>query len=145
MGRLGADLIAQAKSGTGKTAVFSVLALETALDETNADPGECRVSRHTTPMLAPTTEITSSCKRTPRTLVIAPTREIAIQTRDVIRVIGLHVADIRCDVFMGGLPLVRDKRKLMADARDCDIAVGTPGRLLQLITMGILDVGLKQC
>ena len=73
----------------------------------------------------------------PRVLIVAPTREIAIQICDVTRTIGSFVAKVSCHVFVGGLALSRDRRKL---AGGCDIVVGTTGRLLQLIQLGVLQV-----
>ncbi|XP_031557944.1 probable ATP-dependent RNA helicase DDX20 [Actinia tenebrosa] len=101
LGRCGLDLIAQAKSGTGKTCVFSVIALENVLIEN------------------PATQV----------LVLAPTREIAVQIKDVVNAIGCHLKGLSCQVFIGGLPVDDDKRVL----KGCQIAVGSPGRIKNLI------------
>ncbi|KAL3852533.1 hypothetical protein ACJMK2_016160 [Sinanodonta woodiana] len=107
LGRCGLDLIVQAKSGTGKTCVFTVIALESLqLD---------------------------SC--TIQVLVLAPTREIAIQIWDVIKSIGSVLPALQCHTFIGGLPVQEDKAKL----KKCHIAVGTPGRIKQLIEFGALS------
>ena len=58
-------------------------------------------------------------------LVLAPTREIAIQIWDVIKSIGQALSELRCHTFIGGMPLQEDKQKL----KKCHIAVGTPGKL----------------
>ena len=102
LGRLGIDLIAQAKSGTGKTLVFVLVALE-ALDASAA---------------------------TPQVLVLTPTREIAVQVADVIRRVGQYVEGLACATFVGGVPLAIDESTLR---RRCNVAVGTPGRIRQLI------------
>ncbi|CDH54379.1 probable atp-dependent rna helicase ddx20 [Lichtheimia corymbifera JMRC:FSU:9682] len=107
LGRLGIDLIAQAKSGTGKTVVFSVIALESIRTDVNK----------------------------PQVLVIAPTREIAIQIRDVLRNIGRHIQGFQCEAFIGGLSVRADAKK----APKCQVVIGTPGRLIQLMTEKILD------
>ncbi|XP_070559652.1 uncharacterized protein [Ptychodera flava] len=101
LGRCGLDLIVQAKSGTGKTCVFSVIALESLQLDSNST----------------------------QVLILAPTREIAVQIQDVILSIGSAVPKLRCHVFIGGLPLAQDKVKL----QKCHVAVGTPGRIKQLI------------
>src|SRR5690348_465585 len=62
LARFGADIVLQAKSGTGKTCVFAVTALE---------------------MIKLNTEV-----KTPQVLVLAPTREIAQQISEVIKSIG---------------------------------------------------------
>ncbi|GFY43240.1 probable ATP-dependent RNA helicase DDX20 [Trichonephila inaurata madagascariensis] len=98
-------LIVQAKSGTGKTLVFTIIALEMLL-ETNC----------------------------PQVLILAPTREIAVQICDVITAVGSEFEKLRCNSFIGGLP-VSDDQKV---AHDCQIAVGTPGRIKQLISSNIL-------
>ncbi|XP_069186566.1 probable ATP-dependent RNA helicase DDX20 isoform X1 [Procambarus clarkii] len=108
LGRCGLDLVVQAKSGTGKTCVFTVIALE-------------MIS-----VSAPTTQV----------LVIAPTREIAVQITQVINAIGSTMPRLRAFTFIGGIHLSEDKAKLNC----CHIAVGTPGRLTQLVELGLLKV-----
>ncbi|XP_023229087.1 probable ATP-dependent RNA helicase DDX20 [Centruroides sculpturatus] len=101
LGKTGLDLIVQAKSGTGKTCIFAVIALENLLLESQSV----------------------------QTLILAPTREIASQICQVITSIGSSFPSLGCHYFIGGLPLSEDKAKL----RKCHIAVGTPGRIKQLI------------
>jgi ATP-dependent RNA helicase DDX20 len=101
LGRLGIDLIAQAKSGTGKTVVFGVITLET---------------------------INANLKK-PQAILIAPTREIVVQIRDVIRNLAQFMKNIKCEAFIGGLSLESDYQNLM----DCQILVCTPGRLISLL------------
>ncbi|KAI7899691.1 P-loop containing nucleoside triphosphate hydrolase protein [Cokeromyces recurvatus] len=102
LGRLGVDLIAQAKSGTGKTVVFGVITLE-----------------------AIRSQVTST-----QALIVAPTREIAIQIRDVIRLLAVdYKPPVSCHAFIGGLSMQADLHHLSK----CQIVVGTPGRLMALI------------
>jgi ATP-dependent RNA helicase DDX20 len=63
LGRCGFDLIVKSKAGTGKTLVFSIIALETV-----------NVSREQL-----------------QVLILAPTREIAVQIQDVLRNVGRHI------------------------------------------------------
>nr|XP_033775181.1 probable ATP-dependent RNA helicase DDX20 [Geotrypetes seraphini] len=107
LGRCGLDLIVQAKSGTGKTCVFSTVALDSLILE---NPG---------------TQI----------LILAPTREIAVQIHSVITAIGIKLEGLECHVFIGGTPLTQDKTRL----KKCHIAVGSPGRIKQLIEIGYLS------
>ncbi|XP_063811433.1 probable ATP-dependent RNA helicase DDX20 [Pseudophryne corroboree] len=109
LGRCGLDLIVQAKSGTGKTCVFSTVALDSLVLENTA------------------TQI----------LVLAPTREIAVQIHSVIISIGSRMEGLECHVFIGGTPLPQDKARL----KKCHIAVGSPGRIKQLIEIGYLNTG----
>ncbi|XP_071624468.1 probable ATP-dependent RNA helicase DDX20 [Heliangelus exortis] len=107
LGRCGLDLIVQAKSGTGKTCVFSAIALEAVLLD------------------SPATQI----------LILAPTREIAVQIHAVITTIGIKMEGLECHVFIGGTPLNQDKARL----KKCHIAVGSPGRIKQLIELDYLN------
>ena len=107
MGILGLDLICQAKSGTGKTCVFSVVVLQKV-------------------------NIENLCAQS---LVLAPTREIAVQIRDVIRNIGIYVKGLECHSFIGGIPVHIDKKLLNLGVH---IVIGTPGRINQLININAL-------
>ncbi|NXA05329.1 DDX20 helicase, partial [Sapayoa aenigma] len=107
LGRCGLDLIVQAKSGTGKTCVFATIALDAVL------------------LQSPATQI----------LILAPTREIAVQIHAVITTIGIKMEGLECHVFIGGTPLNEDKSRL----KKCHIAVGSPGRIKQLIELDYLN------
>ena len=109
LGCVGGDLLVQAKSGTGKTCVFAVIALR-------------RVDA-TAPL--------------PQALVLAPTREVALQSADVVRRIAaaLPAPAPECLAFVGGLPVADDQKRLR---RACHIAVGTPGRVCALLASGAL-------
>lgn len=106
LGRCGFDLIVQAKSGTGKTCVFTIVALEMVLVES----------------------------KSLQVLVLAPTREIAIQIKHVMQDIGSEIKGLKVHSFIGGLPFEEDKEKL----QHCHIAVGAPGRVKHLIEKGFL-------
>ncbi|KAI8138855.1 P-loop containing nucleoside triphosphate hydrolase protein [Fennellomyces sp. T-0311] len=107
LGRLGVDLVAQAKSGTGKTVVFGVIALETV----------------------------RSIVKNPQVLMVAPTREIAVQIRDVVRNLAKYIPDVHCEAFIGGLATHVDVKRL----KNCQIVVGTPGRLMALLDNNALN------
>ncbi|XP_022070352.2 probable ATP-dependent RNA helicase DDX20 [Acanthochromis polyacanthus] len=107
LGRCGLDLIVQAKSGTGKTCVFCTVALDSLVLEN------------------PATQV----------LVLAPTREIAVQIHSVVMAIGCAMEGLECHVFIGGRPVSQDKAHL----KKCHIAVGSPGRIKQLIELGMLS------
>uniref|UniRef100_A0A672IYW0 RNA helicase n=1 Tax=Salarias fasciatus TaxID=181472 RepID=A0A672IYW0_SALFA len=107
LGRCGLDLIVQAKSGTGKTCVFCTIALDSLVLEN------------------PATQV----------LVLAPTREIAVQIHSVVMAIGCAMEGLECHVFIGGRPVSQDKAHL----KKCHIAVGSPGRIKQLIEMKMLS------
>jgi superfamily II DNA/RNA helicase len=67
-------------------------------------------------------------------LILAPTREIAIQIMEFIRKISKHMKKLKCHAFIGGQALNEDKQKL----NWCHIAVGTPGRIYHLISERLL-------
>jgi translation initiation factor 4A len=105
----GGDIIAQAQSGTGKTGAFSIGLLQ-------------RVDfRH----------------RNLQALVLSPTRELAQQTHAVISSLGDFLAESQpfCQTFVGGTKVQDDLRKLQAGVI---VAVGTPGRISDLIKRGAL-------
>ncbi|CAG9862262.1 unnamed protein product [Phyllotreta striolata] len=103
IGRCGLDLIVKSKSGTGKTLVFSIIALESL----------------------------KSKKNKLEVLILSPTREIAVQSHDVIKLIGCYFEGLKIETFIGGLSITDDKEK----CQQCHIAVGTPGRIKQLIKL----------
>lgn len=78
------DLIVQSKSGTGKTVVFTVIALEMIQTKRNAL----------------------------QVLAFAPTREIAVQIEDVIKTIGKNIPGLEIGSFIGGLPIENDIEKI---------------------------------
>jgi superfamily II DNA/RNA helicase len=108
VGKFGTDLVAQAKSGTGKTCVFSVIVLEGL----------------------------NLARRVPQALIVAPTREIAVQICSVVNAIGEFCEGLRVGSFIGGLDIVRDRKRL----QHCHVIVGTPGRLCALVAEGSLAV-----
>jgi ATP-dependent RNA helicase RhlE len=112
----GVDLLGIAQTGTGKTAAF-VLPLLQHLDEdgVKAQP------------------------KAPRALILAPTRELALQIADSIKTYGRHMR-IRATVVMGG---ISQRGQVEAMRRGVDILVATPGRLLDL--MGQRHVDLRAC
>lgn len=115
LAKAGQDIIAQSKSGTGKTCVFAVMAIENILK----DPENT----------------SSNVKRCPRVLILEPTREMAIQVRDIIRSISIN-DKVLCEAFIGGLS-VADNKAVLAQ-HGCDIVVGTPGRINVLLSANIL-------
>ena len=72
---------------------------------------------------------------TPQSIIITPTREIAVQIRDFTRRVGRHYKHLSCDTFIGGVPLSLDRKTLNLG---CQVIVGTPGRVLQLIDLNAL-------
>ncbi|KAI4470447.1 atp-dependent rna helicase dbp3 [Holotrichia oblita] len=84
IGKCGFDLIIKAKSGTGKAAVFSIIALE----------------------------LINTSKNAVQVLVLAPAREIAIQIETVLQTLGASHKGLCVRSFIGGLPFDQDIKNL---------------------------------
>ena len=111
----GRDLAAKAQTGTGKTAAF-LSALIT------------RFRRH---------PVEGERKHgAPRALVLAPTRELAIQIHDDAEALA-RFTDLNCLVIFGGMDHEKQRRELDAPI---DILVGTPGRIIDYSQSGDLDL-----
>jgi ATP-dependent RNA helicase RhlE len=107
----GRDILARAQTGTGKTDAFAL----------------------------PLVEILSRKKasgRHPRALVLTPTRELALQVGECIKDYARRVS-IRCTVLYGGVQIDPQIDRLR---RGIDILVATPGRLLDLIGQGHINL-----
>ncbi|KAL4108728.1 hypothetical protein PRIC1_000437 [Phytophthora ramorum] len=110
----GNDVIGQAKSGTGKTAVFGVTAIEHSIryvEQRGQQTEELMVGH-------------------PLALVLAPTREIAVQIESVLRQLAQFRPKLVIRTCIGGLPVAQDQMHLAAG---CHIVVGTPGRVKALV------------
>jgi ATP-dependent RNA helicase RhlE len=103
----GRDLLGIAQTGTGKTAAFALPILQ-QLSEAEG---------HTS-------------RRGPRALILAPTRELAIQIGEEIRAYGRYLA-LHHTVIYGG---VGQRPQVQTLARGVDIVIATPGRLLDLMS-----------
>ncbi|MDI6746146.1 MAG: DEAD/DEAH box helicase, partial [Rhodocyclaceae bacterium] len=108
----GRDLMAAAQTGTGKTAGFVL------------------------PMLQLFSQGGASTKRKPRALVLAPTRELAIQVQESVRTYGKHLS-LRSTPIFGGVGINPQTSALRAGV---DIVVATPGRLLDHINQRNIDL-----
>merc|ERR1712224_933533 len=100
---LGSDILCQAKSGMGKTAVF-VLACLQQLD---------------------------ASEKVAKVLVICHTRELAYQIKHEFDRFAKYFSDVKCAVVYGGIPITKDKEMLKNDCPH--ILIGTPGRVLGLL------------
>eukprot|EP00933_Yihiella_yeosuensis_P074065 TRINITY_DN828_c0_g1_i1.p1 TRINITY_DN828_c0_g1~~TRINITY_DN828_c0_g1_i1.p1 ORF type:complete len:449 (+),score=130.88 TRINITY_DN828_c0_g1_i1:84-1349(+) len=99
---LGTDILCQAKSGMGKTAVFVLACLQ------QIDASEKAV----------------------KTLVICHTRELAYQIKHEFDRFAKYFADVKTGVVYGGTPLAKDKEMLKDETPH--VLIGTPGRVLGL-------------
>jgi ATP-dependent RNA helicase DeaD len=104
----GRDVIGQSQTGSGKTAAFGLPILQTLI------PGQSHVQG----------------------LIMAPTRELAIQVAEAIDQYGRGVG-VRVIAVYGGQPYHTQISRLK---KGVDVVVGTPGRLLDLVQRGSLDL-----
>jgi ATP-dependent RNA helicase RhlB len=110
----GQDVAAQAQTGTGKTAAYLV-AIFTRF---------ARAKRH-------------KSSPNPRALIVAPTRELAVQIQEDARALG-HFVKMRIVTVFGGIDYGRQRDQLRAG---CDLLIGTPGRLLDYEQQGATSFG----
>jgi len=112
--RRGKDLLANAQTGTGKTAAFALPILQQLHDRPKAVlPGE------------------------PRVLILTPTRELAEQLSETIRRYAKFMP-LRIEPLFGGVKISAQQKKLKAGI---DIVIATPGRMLEHVVLGNVNLG----
>ena len=111
----GRDVAGQAQTGTGKTAAFLLIIFQRLLQD------EADISR-----------------RHPRSLVLAPTRELALQIHKDAMLLGSHTG-LRLGLAYGGVDYEKQRNAL---ERGVDILIGTPGRIIDYFKQGVFN--LKQ-
>lgn len=111
----GQDIAGQAQTGTGKTAAFLLAIMQHLL-------------------INPVTDK----KNHPRALVIAPTRELAIQIHKDALLLGKYT-DLKLGLVYGGVDYEKQRTRLESGI---DILIGTPGRLIDYLKQGVFN--LKQ-
>ncbi|MCM5569815.1 DEAD/DEAH box helicase [Burkholderiaceae bacterium FT117] len=108
----GADLLVSSQTGSGKTAAFMLPSLQRLLGQ-SARPG-----------------------KGPRILVLAPTRELALQVKDAATGYAAGVRRFTSAALVGGAPYAPQMRLL---SRPLDLVVATPGRLIDHLEAGRID------
>ena len=111
----GRDVVGLAQTGTGKTGAFALPALS---------------------RLAETTDVTGRAD-TPQVLVLAPTRELALQVADAFDSYAKHLDDVSVLAVYGGSPY---GPQLAGLRRGAQVVVGTPGRVIDHLERGSLDL-----
>lgn len=107
----GKDILAGAATGTGKSAAFILPILQQLIDEPNHS-------------------------HQANVLILAPTRELAFQLQHSIKQLS-HGLDINTAIITGGFSPSKQTEKAN---HNCDILIGTPGRLLNLVSDETLDL-----
>jgi ATP-dependent RNA helicase RhlB len=111
----GHDVAGQAQTGTGKTAAFLLALYQTLL-------------KHPPPASRNPTSI--------RALIVAPTRELAVQIHSDAVLLGKHTG-LKLAVVYGGVDYDKQRRQL---ADGVDVLIGTPGRLIDYFKQHIFDM-----
>ncbi len=113
----GRDVLAAAQTGTGKTAAFALPILE-------------RLRAHANTAVSP-------ARHPVRVLVLAPTRELAVQVEEFFRAYGRGLG-LRSAVIHGGVPMEPQVKALWSGV---EVLVATPGRLLDHLGQGTVKLG----
>ncbi|MFL6450619.1 MAG: DEAD/DEAH box helicase [Bryobacteraceae bacterium] len=114
----GADLVATAQTGTGKTLAFLLPIVESLLKNSSAPTGE-----------RPT-------QQTIRALVLSPTRELAIQIADAFAKLASNTP-LRAAIVVGGLS---EQTQLNAIRRGAQLVIATPGRLEDFLDRRLINL-----
>nr|WP_245594685.1 DEAD/DEAH box helicase [Actinospica robiniae] len=149
----GADIIGQAKTGTGKTLAFGVPVLQRIEP---ADPAEAPAAEPEEAAAAPAAAKSGGSRRrgrsggsgaaaaklppaggTPQALIVVPTRELAVQVCNDLAEAG-SARGARVHALYGGRAY---EPQIKALSEGVDVAVATPGRLLDLVNQGHLNLG----
>ncbi|PTT20362.1 RNA helicase [Microbacterium sp. HMWF026] len=116
----GRDVLARGRTGSGKTIAFGAPLVESIL---RAQAGQRR-----------------EFGRAPKALILAPTRELALQIDRTVQVIARSVGLFTIQIY-GGVP---QARQVGALKKGVDIIIGTPGRIEDLLNQGKLDLSQVQ-
>jgi ATP-dependent RNA helicase RhlB len=111
----GRDVAGQAQTGTGKTAAFLVALYQSLL---------------TRPPAA------TRSKTSVRALIVAPTRELAVQIHHDAEILGRHTG-LKQAVVYGGVDYEKQRRQL---EEGVDVLIGTPGRLIDYFKQHVFDL-----
>lgn len=114
----GRDLLGAAQTGTGKTAAFAIPILQNIANQQTTAKGNQQI----------------------KALVVAPTRELAIQIGDSFKKYGTNLK-LKTSVVYGG---VSQRPQTKSLKKGVDILVATPGRLLDLIHQGFIHLEQAQ-
>jgi ATP-dependent RNA helicase RhlB len=118
----GKDVMVQSKTGSGKTAVFLVTILQKFV-----------IARDTARTLPPDEAFKV---KLPVALIVAPTRELAVQIEEDAIKLSSGIPEFRIGCFYGGVGYAKQDKQI---TEGLDLMIGTPGRLLDYQQMGKLN------
>jgi ATP-dependent RNA helicase RhlB len=111
----GQDVAGQAQTGTGKTAAFLIALFNRLLTQPASD---------------------NRPQNAPRAIVIAPTRELAVQIHSDAQGIGKYTG-LKLAIVFGGVDYEKQRRVL---EEGVDVLIGTPGRIIDYFKQGVFDL-----
>ncbi|KWR81860.1 DEAD/DEAH box helicase [Cupriavidus sp. IDO] len=128
----GRDLLVSSQTGSGKTAAFMLPAIQRISEK--AAPNRPRPEE---PVKRMKGKRPRPSPAQPSLLVLTPTRELALQVTEAAAKYGRHLRRIVCASILGGMPYPKQLAML---SKMPDILVATPGRLLDHIDAGRIDL-----
>ncbi|XP_045794355.1 DEAD-box ATP-dependent RNA helicase 13 [Trifolium pratense] len=120
----GKDVIGAAETGSGKTLAFGLPIFQRLLEERDKAANMDSEKGEEAEKVAPTGLL--------RSLIIAPTRELALQVKDHLEKVAKHI-NVKVTAIVGGI--LPEKQQRLLKARS-EIVVATPGRLWELMSSG---------
>ena len=128
------DIAGQAQTGTGKTATFLLATFQRLLNDddctdaegTTPGMGEVEQRRERLPRATPGAVAESKRFKNPRAIILAPTRELAIQIHKDALLLGKHL-NLKFALIYGGTDY---QKQLDTIKSNIDIIIGTPGRIV---------------
>ena len=111
----GQDVAGQAQTGTGKTAAFLIALFNRLLTHAR---------------------VPNRPANSPRAIVIAPTRELAVQIHSDAQAIGKYL-DLKLAIVFGGVDYEKQRRTL---EEGVDVLIGTPGRIIDYFKQHVFDL-----
>ncbi|KAI9567014.1 DEAD-domain-containing protein [Boletus coccyginus] len=125
----GHDVVGIAETGSGKTLAFGIPALARLIPAPSLDAVKTKKSK-------------SKSTNSVSVLVVAPTRELALQTHDALSTLGapFNIASVAVFGGVDKAPQINALRSRNKDGRVTRIVVGTPGRILDLVNEGACDL-----
>ncbi|MDA0575907.1 DEAD/DEAH box helicase [Burkholderia gladioli] len=134
-GIAGRDLLVSSPTGSGKTAAFMLPAIERFAQLQKTQAQQPRAPRE--PQSADRRQRRPQPVARPGLLVLTPTRELAMQVTTAASTYGKHLRRLRTVSILGG---VAYGQQLMLLAKNPEILVATPGRLLDHLERGRIDL-----
>ncbi|MDD2723939.1 MAG: DEAD/DEAH box helicase [Methylovulum sp.] len=126
------DIAGQAQTGTGKTATFLLATFQYLINDGGDEPADVEYDEYDEYgeekeiISAPVAVFADKNINNPRAIILAPTRELAIQIHKDALLLGKHL-DLKFALIYGGTDYEKQRDKIKSNV---DIIIGTPGRII---------------